>query len=120
MIKSKRRQPVKHLITRTFFLLSVTLAATSVHAEPYGNYRHMWDSGWGWWGMAFGPFMMIIFLIAIIVGAVLLVRWLNGGSTATVPPPPPGKTAFDILKERFARDEIDKEEFEERKRLLSD
>ncbi len=35
------------------------------------------------------------------------------------PHPPPGETLLDILKERFARGEIDREGFEEGKRLLS-
>jgi putative membrane protein len=39
-----------------------------------------------------------------------------------VPPhhAPPGRTPIDILKERFARGEIDKDEFEERRRVLGD
>ncbi len=47
------------------------------------------------------------------------VRWLgrdSGDQSAS----PAGKTALDILKDRFARGEINKAEFEERKKLLSD
>jgi len=38
-----------------------------------------------------------------------------------VPPHyPPHRTPVDILKERFARGEIDKNEFEERRRVLGE
>ena len=75
---------------------------------------------WGmpWYGMIFGPIMMIAVLAAIIVVVVLLVRWLGGSSMLPPLHPTPGKTPLDILKERFARGEIDKAEFEERKRTL--
>ena len=77
---------------------------------------------WGmpWYGMVFGPIMMIAVLATIIIVVVLLVRWLGGASNLLPPPRTPEKTALDILKERFARGEIDKQEFEEKKRLLSE
>ncbi len=78
----------------------------------------MWDGGWhGWF---FGPIMMIVFIAVAVVVVVLLVRWLGGPGIGGAPYHPPGKTPLDILKERFARGEIDKEEFEERRRALGD
>ena len=60
-------------------------------------------------------------LIALVVAViVLMVRWLGGSGNGTAPPPPPGKAPLDILKDRFARGEIDKEEFEERRRTLGE
>lgn len=87
----------------------------------YGGHEHMW--GGGWYGMFLGPLMMLLFLGVAVAVIVLVVRWL-GGPRHDVPMPPstapPGKTPIDLLKERFARGEIDKEEFEERKRILGD
>ena len=86
------------------------------------GYGHgMMGEGWGWTGMFFGPVMMLAVLAIIVVVVVLIVRWLGGG----YPSPQTGRqspenAALDILKERFARGEIDKEEFEEKRRLLSD
>ncbi|MFQ6021979.1 MAG: SHOCT domain-containing protein [Acidiferrobacterales bacterium] len=106
---------------RTLVCLTATLGAAAVHAQyQYSpDHPHMWGN-WGWGGMILGPLVMIAFIAAIVVVVILLVRWLGGGSTGPPIPPTPGKAALDILKERFARGEIDKEEFEERKRLLSE
>ncbi len=109
---------MKHGITSAFVLLSIVLTATA-HAQNYPGYRHMWGD-WGWGHMIFGSLMMVLFWGGIIIVIVFLVRWLSSRSTGTVAPPPAGKSALEILNERFARGEIDKEEFEERKHLLSD
>ncbi len=68
--------------------------------------------------MILGPLMMIAFIAVVIVVVVLAVRWLGGAGHGAAAPP--GKTPLDILKERFALGEIDKDEFEERKRVLSE
>ncbi len=90
------------------------LTAASAAGQNYGDHPHMW--GWGWGGMIFGPIMMIVF-IALIVGAVVLVlRWMGlGGSPAARGE----KNAREILDGRFARGEIDKDEYEERRQVLS-
>ena len=76
----------------------------------------MWgDYGWGW-GMGFGMISMVLFWVLVILGIVILVKWIAGGSPGASQPPV--KTALDILKERYARGEIDKQEFEEKKRDL--
>ena len=89
-------------------------AWAQANSPNYGP--HMWDGGWhGWF---FGPIMMIVFFAVAIAIVVLLVRWLTGGAQNKVPPSSLGKSPIDILKERFARGEIDKEEFEERRQVL--
>jgi len=86
-------------------------------AQVYGDHPHMWDYGWGM--MIMGPLMMVLLVAAVVVVVVLLVRWLGGGPARTAGGAGQAR-ALDILKERFARGEIDKEEFEERRRLLAD
>src|SRR5579883_1681587 len=105
--------------------LTPTLVWAQQPAEPgrFGYGPYMMDWAGGWYGMMiFGPLFMILVLAVVIAVAVLLVRWL-GGPWHSVQPPyhmPPGRTPLDILKERYARGEIDKEEFEERRRVIGD
>ena len=76
--------------------------------------------GWGGQGYGMGGvgwIAMLLFWIVIIAGTVLLVRYLpagHGGEDAARKDRDP----LDILKERYARGDIETEEFEERKRIL--
>lgn len=66
----------------------------------------------GFMGMIFS----ILFWLLIVVGILFLVKWLiaqAGGADEE------SETALGILKKRYAGGEINKEEFEQRKRDLS-
>lgn len=73
-----------------------------------------------WWyspgyGMGGGGFVfMFLFWILIIVGVVYLVRSLGNQKREG----PMDKTPLEILKERYAKGEIDKKEYEEKKKEL--
>ena len=72
----------------------------------------------GWGFGVFGMLVMLVFWVLIIVGVVLVIRWLveqgrPGGGAG-----PEGESTLDILKKRYARGEIGKEEFEAKKRNL--
>lgn len=79
---------------------------------------HDWGYGWGWGGgMLFGPLSIIAILVLAVVLIVALVRWLNGGrDTPGVRLAP---TPREILDERFAKGEIDREDYEARRKALT-
>jgi putative membrane protein len=66
--------------------------------------------GWAWWGIAH----MLLWWVLIILGIVVLVRWLGRSTTGLQQPV--AETALEILKSRYVRGEIGKEEFEQKKR----
>ena len=110
------------------WLAAIAIAAAVPAAAQDGpaGWRHgpwMMGDGGGAWMMFFGPLMMIVFVAAVVVLVALAFRWLGGHSPHApghAPSAPPGKTPLDILKERFARGEIDKAEFEERRGVLGE
>jgi putative membrane protein len=73
----------------------------------------MGDWGMGWFGMIF----MILFWGLSIIGLVLLIRWLfQATGSRGHPDVSSGSKAIDILKERYARGEITRDEFESMKK----
>ncbi len=70
--------------------------------------------GLGWIGMIFG----FIFFVAIIIGVILLIVWLVGRSGYSTT----DKTSthsLEILKERYAKGELTKEQYEGMKKDLA-
>ena len=72
--------------------------------EDFGG--HGWGMGW-WW---------IIGLIIVIAVVWAVVKGMNQSNNSNNQPG--SKSALEILKDRYARGEIDKQEFEERKKDL--
>jgi len=76
---------------------------------------HMGDFAWGGLGMGFGMFLFWGLLIAVIV--ILAARVLDTGAGRQRGNE---KSAREILDERYARGEIGREEYEQKKRDLNE
>ncbi|MGB5079376.1 MAG: SHOCT domain-containing protein [Burkholderiales bacterium] len=68
-----------------------------------------WGSGWGWFGLTH----TLLWWVLLILGIAVLARWLFGGRRES------GDRALEVLKERYARGEIGKEEYEQKRRDLA-
>jgi putative membrane protein len=66
--------------------------------------------GWGWIGL--GLLHMVVFWALVILALVAIVKWLSGAGPSDTP------RALDILKARYAKGEITREQFEQMKRDL--
>jgi putative membrane protein len=92
------------------------LLATPVLAQtlpvPDAYYGHMWGGGFGMGLVGIG--MMLLFWGGIIFLAVLAVRWLSGRDSDA----PRANSALKVLADRFARGEIDAEDFDLRRKAL--
>lgn len=79
--------------------------------------RYEWGWGmhpmWGMWGIGM-MLMMLLFWGLVIVGVVIIFRWVLSQGKETR-----SDSALEILRQRYARGEINKEEFEAKKKDLS-
>jgi putative membrane protein len=81
----------------------------------------MWGYGfgWGWLMMAFGTVLWIVLLVVLVWA---LIRWVNCRIGTPVPPPTSGvqggPSAEEILRQRYARGEIDTATFEQMREQL--
>ncbi len=83
----------------------------------------MWSWGeFGGWGMGLGILLMILFWALVILGIVAVVRWLSwesqGRRERAEGARPRDKTPLEIVRERYARGEIDRDEYEQKRRDL--
>ncbi|MGB8503848.1 MAG: SHOCT domain-containing protein [Mycobacterium sp.] len=86
----------------------------------WNGYGGMWNggygSGWGWVGWIITAIVLVVFFAVLITAVVVAARSLTGGHRG------PGghqvRGAEDVLAERFARGEIDADEYRQRVTLL--
>lgn len=92
-------------------------------AQAQERYEMMWGHGWGTGGWVFGGILMLLFWAGVIALIILAIRTFTSSSSR--PPVSTGPSSADhsiqalgILSERYARGEIDKDEFDERRATL--
>ena len=111
---------MKHVKKALLGLIAILFTfsfANQVLAQQWGG--HMGPGMMGGWGMGwFGFIFMLIFWGLVIVGLVLLIRWLVQTTRKDTGPAQGGSRAMEILKERYARGEVEQEEFEQKKQDL--
>ena len=98
--------------------LVLTMPALA-HVDDGGGWGHrgmMWGGGGGWF---MGPILLILLLVIAVAIGVLVARSLGGAGTGRASDQA-GSSALRVLEERFARGEIDEEEFRQRKKALEE
>ena len=71
--------------------------------------------GLGWIGMILG----FVFFILVIIGVIFLIIWIVKITTRSGNDDKTGSKALEVLKERYAKGEITKEQYENMKKDLT-
>ena len=106
----------------TAMALSIVLFPATQALAQWGDNRgwHMGPAMMGGWSMGwFGGIFMMIFWVLVLVGLVFLIKWLIQSTNRAKSDAGRANSALEILKDRYARGEIDTAEFEEKKRVLA-
>jgi putative membrane protein len=105
--------------TSTAIMTIGPLACVMTPVFAWAQERGEWNWGmhpmswmWGAWGLGM-MVMMLVFWGVVIAAIVLTIRWLAGQAGRSG-----SDRALDILRERYARGEINKDEFEAKRRDL--
>lgn len=93
-------------------LLSILIGGEQDYSYGMMSPWMMGNIGWAW----FMPLLMLIFWGLVIWGIVALIRGV--ASSSHTGPSNQAESALDVLKKRYARGEISKEEYEEKKKDL--
>ena len=101
------------LYNRMKKLLLIIILLLVFLLKPSITFAQGMMGGWGGFGIL-GWVSMLLFWSLLILGVIALFRYLSGSGKTTKN----DKTPLEILKERYARGEIDKKEFEEKKKAL--
>jgi len=102
--------------------LSIVLFSSTEALAQWGDNRgwHMGPGMMGGWGMGwFGGIFMMIFWVLVLVGLVFLIKWLIQTTNRVKSDAGNSNRALEILKERYARGEIDTAEFEDKKKVIA-
>ena len=75
-------------------------------------------TAYGFWCYVFGGAMMIAFWGAVIVLVVFAVRWISASQTRARDDASAQSSSLRILEERYARGDLDHDEFERRRQVL--
>ncbi len=81
----------------------------------YSGYNPMMSG----WGFGFGWVFQMVFGILIAVAIIVLIVWIVKNARYGHRGTRYGGNALDILNERYAKGEIDRKEYEEKKKDLS-
>ncbi len=102
------------LILSIIFQLRDAAAQWHGYGQGSGSGMMGWGYGMGWFGMI----LMALFWVAVIVGIILLIRWIFVSTGTRGRGTTSADSALEILKRRYARGEINKEEFDQKKKDL--
>ena len=87
----------------------------------WNGYCGMWNGGygggWGWVGWIITAVVLVVIFAALIAAVVFAVRYFTGGHRG-LGGSQQARGAEDVLAERFARGEIDADEYRQRVALL--
>ena len=114
---------MKKIIISILAIVAILTIVAPVYAQTANDYNQPYyfnsmmgfGYGYGWLSAIF----MIIFWALVILAIVLFIGWLVRQAKGDTPNDNTSNKAIDILKERYAKGEIDKEEFKVKKKELS-